>query len=116
MKYYRITFSSKIASINGELFPKTEGSATTCGDKIVSIGIPGSISAISDMAVYECKDIETISVGGVTYRRPDGANEIAIKINGGKKTVIEKINTEVDCTVLPFELSTPLCPEDMASE
>ena len=114
MKYYRITLSSKISKIKEGLFLEKAESGATCSNSVLGVSIPSSLSAISDMAFFECKNIESIAVGDTTYKRPEGANEIAIKIGGN--TVIEKINSEPDCTVLPFELSMPLCPEDMVSE
>lgn len=114
MKYYRITLSSKIANIKEGLFPNDEERGRFCGYGILNVAIPNTLSTISDMAFYECKDIQSITVGNTTYRRPEGKDEVPIKLNG--KTVIEKIGTEeADCTILPFELSMPLCPEDMVS-
>ena len=113
MNYYRITLSSKIATIKDGLVKGGEDSPG-CSKSIIGISIPNTLSSISNMAVYECQNIKSISVGDTTYVRPKGVNEIAIKV--ANKTVVEKIVEKIDtgCTVLPFELDTPLCPEDMS--
>lgn len=111
MKYYKITFSSKIDKIGENLVLAGNAHAYTCANRVIGLSIPATLSSISEMAVYDCQNIQSISVGDTTYLRPEGMNEIAIRIKGGKYT--EKIKEfEEECTVLPFKLVMPLCPED----
>lgn len=111
-RHYRITFSSKIDDIKDNMIRSSEESGATCSKIAVGVTIPTTLSKISEKAFYECENLKSITVGKQVFNRPEGTFEIPIRLNG--KTVIEKIKeSEEICTVFPFELKTPLCPEEM---
>jgi hypothetical protein len=109
-RYYKITFSSKINDIKDNIINSSGSSASVCSNIAIGVTIPTTISSISETAFYECENLQTITVGKQTFNRPEGYNEIPIRLNG--QTITEKIKEKVECTVFPFELKTPLCPED----
>jgi hypothetical protein len=110
-KYYKITFSSKIDKIKDGVINSSGQDGARCSLSTVGVAIPSTISEISDMAFYECENIQSIKVNKQVYNRPEGTFEIPIRLNG--QTIIEKIKErEGECTVFPFELKMPLCPEE----
>ncbi len=111
-RYYKITFSSKINNIKDNVIGGSGESASSCSIMAVGAAIPDSISTISEKAFYECQYLQSITVGKQVFNRPEGRFEIPIRLNG--ITIIEKIkeNKEEDCTIFPFELKKPLCPEE----
>jgi len=110
-RYYKITFSSKINNINDNVIGGSGESASNCSHMVVGAAIPDSISTISENAFYESQNLQSITVGKQVFNRPEGRFEIPIRLNG--ITITEKLREkEEDCTVFPFKLKTPLCPED----
>ncbi len=111
-RYYKITFSSKIDNIKDNVVNSSGDSASVCSLNVIGVTIPSTMSKISENAFYECENLQSITVGKQVYNRPEGTFEIPIRLNG--QTIIEKIKEkkEEECTVFPFELKTPLCPEE----
>lgn len=112
-RYYRVIFSSKIDKIGENVINSGSTEVSTCSNNVVSVAIPSTIYSISENAFYNCENLKSIAVDKQVYNRLEGAYEIPIRLNG--KTIIEKIkeSKEEDCTVFPFELKKPLCPEDI---
>lgn len=111
-RYYKIIFSSKIGKINENVIKSGSTIASTCSNSVVSVSIPNTLSNISENAFYECENLKSITVGKQVFNRQEGAFEIPIRLNG--RTIIEKIKEqkEEDCTIFPFKLQKPLCPEE----
>lgn len=111
-RHYRVIFSSKIDKIGDNVIKSGGTSASTCSNNVASVSIPTTLSTISENAFYECENLKSICVGKQVFNRLDGAYEIPIRLNG--RTIIEKIKEpEDDCTIFPFVLKKPLCPEEL---